>query len=617
MVFLRRKRAAVDAESFAFKMVLFVVFVDNMGAQFGAPALVPLAQTLNATPDDVGTLYMARAIGALVSGFFLPYLSDTHGRVLAMKISCFGSAIGYILQGLVYVPADPKNGLFILLIGKIVAGLFSGTVAVCYAYITDLSMPNMNTIRSRMGAVTGMSQALGIVLAPIAGAIASFGLELPFLISGGVAAVGYVMVALYLKEAKEVKETGAHKKDDDKVPAAVPVPAAATAASDSGGDSGGDSKAEPKTEQQVRGRRGGVWCDINLIILGVGFMTAFAIGSMSLMFLVPFLLSQPSFGFDTQQQVATAVGVSGILAGILQIITITFVFPFIMKKKWVSDLTICGIGGVWMALPIFFMPNATKLWHIILLNAAGAPGVGFFLGVLMSSPSQYLSVIWPASIAKGRAVYLQILTVGTILGPKLVLHFYSTRGLSFTFRFVGVCILSGLVLVLLAMSRFKAAIARVAKAKEEKIKQEENDVEGKLTKREEQEIESTGAKPVGEFLDQLRDDLAKWLPARHFHLTNGRIQDLVERIIDDSLPTIREYSDEPQGRGHLSDLAVLYDRLGDEEAILAMEGRHPQHAPLLHMSGAEQEQARQEADSHAASVAGIGMLRQSSFGNIV
>jgi hypothetical protein len=61
---------------------------------------------------------------------------------------------------------------------------------------------------------------------------------------------------------------------------------------------------------------------------------------------------------------------------------------------------------------------------------------------------------------------------------------------------------------------------------------------------------------------------------------------------------------------------TLYDRLGDEEAILAMEGRHPQYAPLLHMSGAEQEQVWQEADSHAASAAGIGMLRQSSFGDI-
>jgi hypothetical protein len=30
MAFLRRTRAAADAEAFAFKMILFVVFVDNM-----------------------------------------------------------------------------------------------------------------------------------------------------------------------------------------------------------------------------------------------------------------------------------------------------------------------------------------------------------------------------------------------------------------------------------------------------------------------------------------------------------------------------------------------------------------------------------------------------------
>jgi hypothetical protein len=61
---------------------------------------------------------------------------------------------------------------------------------------------------------------------------------------------------------------------------------------------------------------------------------------------------------------------------------------------------------------------------------------------------------------------------------------------------------------------------------------------------------------LGGSVHGLRDDLARWLPERHFHLTNGRIQDLIERIIDDALPTIREYSDEPLG--YLSDLAVLY-----------------------------------------------------------
>ena len=325
---VKSQKVQAAAESFAFKLVLFVVFVDTLGTQFSAPALVPLAQTLQATTDDIGTLYMARSIGSLISGFIIPQISDRKGRVIAMQISCMGSALGYLLQALVYVPAKAEDGLNLLLLGKIIAGLFSGTMPVCMAYVTDLSMPDMNTLRARMGAVGGMSQMLGIVLAPVAGAIASFGLELPFAISSGVALISWAVLLFHMKEAAVVKATGQHKKNDDD-----PQPQA-------------EVKLEPESSQ---GPNGSVWSDINLLMLGVGFMI-WIVAVLSPMLLLPFLFAEPSFGFTKQTEIATALGVSGILSGILSILTMTIVFPWLMKKKWTSDIGVAAVGCVAMCV---------------------------------------------------------------------------------------------------------------------------------------------------------------------------------------------------------------------------------------------------------------------------
>jgi hypothetical protein len=85
-----------------------------------------------------------------------------------------------------------------------------------------------------------------VLLAPLGGLLATFGLAIPFLVSAGMSLVGLIVITLRMVEAKEVKERIAlveRKKLDGESP-------------DGGG--GGDAekaKPEPPTDK----RPGSVW----------------------------------------------------------------------------------------------------------------------------------------------------------------------------------------------------------------------------------------------------------------------------------------------------------------------------------------------------------------------
>merc|ERR1719390_516783 len=92
--------------------------------------------------------------------------------------------------------------------GKVLSGLFGGTFPVMLAYIADLSVLAPPTVevaeaallRSRTTAAAAMLFTIPIALAPIGGAVATFGLELPFFVSSAVALAGLVIALCFMEE---------------------------------------------------------------------------------------------------------------------------------------------------------------------------------------------------------------------------------------------------------------------------------------------------------------------------------------------------------------------------------------------------------------------------------
>merc|ERR1719492_178773 len=135
---------------FLYCIALLGIFVDTLGNQFTAPVLVPYAQSMDIEVTKIGTLYTAQFIGKVVSNMVLPILADKKGRRLVCILSMAGSCVAYATQGLATeLGTNADSKFMILLIGKVLSGLFGGTYPVMLAYIADLSIPDFELLKKR------------------------------------------------------------------------------------------------------------------------------------------------------------------------------------------------------------------------------------------------------------------------------------------------------------------------------------------------------------------------------------------------------------------------------------------------------------------------------------
>ena len=141
----------------------------------------------------------------------MPRLSDAKGRTIVVYLSMAGSMVAYLLLGLPFML--PGDAYVWLVAGKLMSGLFGGTFPIMLAYIADLTIwkpPHVtkaesNLLRTRTTYAGAMLFTIPIALAPIGGAVSSFGLYLPFLMASGVAFFGLLMAFRFMVEASVIK----------------------------------------------------------------------------------------------------------------------------------------------------------------------------------------------------------------------------------------------------------------------------------------------------------------------------------------------------------------------------------------------------------------------------
>eukprot|EP00658_Telonema_sp_P-2_P074477 TRINITY_DN6370_c0_g1_i1.p1 TRINITY_DN6370_c0_g1~~TRINITY_DN6370_c0_g1_i1.p1 ORF type:complete len:169 (-),score=54.13 TRINITY_DN6370_c0_g1_i1:71-577(-) len=137
----------LTAEVFAFYCCIMVVFVDLMGQHFTMAVLVPYTMDVGATVEEVSYFVSANMACRIVGNFFMPWLSDKTSRKLTMIISTFGSFVAYTVSGMAqYVSAENRGDFYTLLAGRILGGLFGGTMSLAIAYITELTMYDLSLI---------------------------------------------------------------------------------------------------------------------------------------------------------------------------------------------------------------------------------------------------------------------------------------------------------------------------------------------------------------------------------------------------------------------------------------------------------------------------------------
>lgn len=196
-----------ESEKFFTKPLLIIyltVFIDLVGFGIVIPALPYYVESdaFRATPFEIGLLFASYSLMQFIFAPILGSLSDKYGRRPILFFSILGSAAGYFFIGFAFA-------LWMVFVGRIVAGITGGNISTAQAYIADVtSKENRAKGMGFFGAMFG----LGFVFGPAIGGILSrYGIHVPFLFAAVLSLVNAVLVYFILPESVKLNAASAVK----------------------------------------------------------------------------------------------------------------------------------------------------------------------------------------------------------------------------------------------------------------------------------------------------------------------------------------------------------------------------------------------------------------------
>lgn len=177
-------------------VVYLTVFIDLLGFGIILPILPFYAEKFGANGFWVGAVLTAYSAAQFVSAFYLGRLSDRIGRRPVLLASLVGSAVSLAMTGL-------AGSLAFLLLSRVLAGAFGGSITTAQAYIADVTEPRERT--KYMG-LLGASIGMGFVFGPAIGAgLSGFGFSTAAFIAAGLAAANFLFGLVKLPETRVVR----------------------------------------------------------------------------------------------------------------------------------------------------------------------------------------------------------------------------------------------------------------------------------------------------------------------------------------------------------------------------------------------------------------------------
>ena len=186
----------------AYAFILITLMIDAIGIGLVFPIMPDLMDRVGANSTGEGALWggvlMASYAGALF--IFAPIvgsLSDAYGRKPVLLMALFILAVDYVFMAL-------ASEFWILLIGRILAGIAGATYTTATAYIADISSPEKRAARFGM---VGAAFGIGFVLGPAIGGIAAeLHITAPFWIAAVLSAANVLFGLFVLPESLEPKK---------------------------------------------------------------------------------------------------------------------------------------------------------------------------------------------------------------------------------------------------------------------------------------------------------------------------------------------------------------------------------------------------------------------------
>ncbi len=184
---------AVSRRSLA--VIYATVALDAAGIGLVFPILPRLIQDVTHTPDVAPYVGCMAALYAAMQFVFAPALgalSDRMGRRPILLVSLAGAAINYVVMALA-----PQ--LWMLMLGRAMAGLTSANVSVATAYITDITPSDLRA--RRFGMMSAMFGA-GFIIGPVLGGVlGEQWVRLPFIAAAAFSAGNLLLALIALPES--------------------------------------------------------------------------------------------------------------------------------------------------------------------------------------------------------------------------------------------------------------------------------------------------------------------------------------------------------------------------------------------------------------------------------
>ncbi len=196
--------------------LFLVLVIDTMGAGIIFPILSPLFMTPSesilplATSENVRQLWYGLTLTSwallmFIGAPFLGDLSDRIGRKKVLVICLAGDALGFVLSGI----GIQIGSLFLVIVGRLVSGFFSGSQSIAQAVIADISS-HQDKIHNMSWII--FANCVGFVVGPIAGGyladekiISWFTYSTPFYVAGGLALLNALLLMITLVESYRPK----------------------------------------------------------------------------------------------------------------------------------------------------------------------------------------------------------------------------------------------------------------------------------------------------------------------------------------------------------------------------------------------------------------------------
>lgn len=185
-------------------VIYLCVALDAMGIGLVFPILPALVGEVTQAASVAPVIGIMAALYAAMQLVFAPVLgalSDRLGRRPVLLLSLAGAAVNYLL--LACAPS-----LWLLLLGRAIAGLTSANMSVATAYITDVT-PQAQRAR-RFGLFNAMFGA-GFIVGPVLGGVlGDHWVRLPFIAAAALNAANFVLACTSLPESRQGSGEGIH-----------------------------------------------------------------------------------------------------------------------------------------------------------------------------------------------------------------------------------------------------------------------------------------------------------------------------------------------------------------------------------------------------------------------